>query len=51
VDDIFILHRVAFYSQLLNRRRHVNRIPDYDRIGEQMETARLIRLSVFLLAT
>lgn len=51
VDDIFVPHRVAFRSQLVNRSRHIHRIPRDHGIGKQIQASSLIGLGLFLFAT
>ena len=42
MGEITVLHGIAFLLQLLHNGRHVDRIPDNDRIGHQIETERLM---------
>src|SRR5256885_15088024 len=49
--NVFVLHRIAFRTELLNRYRHIHRVPGDDSIGEQIETPGLVGLFFLLLAT
>jgi hypothetical protein len=47
VDEIFISYRMTFRSQLLDGRSHIDCIPGYHSIGEQIQAASLIGLGLF----
>src|SRR5262245_15796034 len=50
MSDIFSTHQMTVRSELINRRGHIHRVPRDHSIGEQIETAGLIGLFLFLLA-
>ncbi len=50
VDEILISYRMTFRSQLLDGRSHIDCIPGYHSIGEQIQAASLIGLGLFLFA-
>jgi hypothetical protein len=42
MGEITVVHRRAFLLQLLHDRRHVDRMPDDDRIGHQIQATGLV---------
>src|SRR5262245_65071416 len=50
VDQICLPYRLTFHSQLLDGRSHIDRIPSHHGIGEQIQAASLVGLSLFLFA-
>jgi hypothetical protein len=48
--QIVLLYGVALGTELVQDRLHIHRIPDNDRVRDEIETHRLISLGFFLLA-
>ena len=49
MSDILVVYRIAVRAELLNRGGHIHRVPHDDRIRQEMQTTRLIRLLLLLL--
>jgi hypothetical protein len=50
MGDVLLKHQIAFPFELFNRGGHIHRVPYDHCISEQMQTARLICLLLFLFA-
>ena len=49
MGNIFVPHGIPFRPELLDRRRHVDRVPGDHGIGQQVQAPRLVRLLLLLL--
>src|SRR5712692_233099 len=51
VDEVFFLDRISLTSQGVEGSLHIDRVPDDDSIGQEIQTSRLIGLPFFILLT
>ena len=51
VDEVFFLDRISLTSQGVEGSLHIDRVPDDDSIGQEIQTSRLIGLAFFILLT
>jgi len=49
VRDVLVTHRAPLAPELIYRRRHVQRVPGDDGVGEEVQASRLVRLGILLL--